>query len=176
LNKVKLILTAITIAINVIPIVGILVMYQDNLPGLVVPPEIVDMLTDVANSEDPVGDITFVGSQYDAATRTVTLTFDVTNPLAYDLTVDSLSADVRCEAHGFPMGQLAIAAPVSLRAGESSRVEVVGTWTEEAVEHIQTEHAGAHSIGIELVNASITVNGATVQTDELLKIPDFPVT
>jgi len=176
LNKLKFVLTAVTIAINVIPVIGIVLMYQGNLQDLVVPPEIVDMLTDVADSEDPLGDVSFVGSHYDAATRTVTLTFEVTNPLAYDLTVDSLSADVRCEAHGFPLGHLAIADPVSLRAGESVRVDVVGTWTEEAVEHIQAEHAGAQNIGIELVDASITVNGATIQTDELWKIPDFPVT
>ena len=39
LDKVRLILTVITIAINVVPIAGILLVYQNNLLGLVVPPE-----------------------------------------------------------------------------------------------------------------------------------------
>jgi hypothetical protein len=175
LNKVKLGLTLVTIAINVIPIAGILLMYQGNLPALVVPPEITDMINDVVISENPLESITFVDSQYDAETRTLTLTFDVTNPVDYDLTVNLLSAEVRCAAHDFPMGQLTIADPVTMHAGETARIDVTGTWTEEAVNHLQTDHAGAHTVGIEVVGITINVNGVTVQTDEVVTIPNFPV-
>ena len=43
MDKIKLILTLITIAITVVPIVGVLLTYQDNLVGLFVPPEINDI-------------------------------------------------------------------------------------------------------------------------------------
>jgi hypothetical protein len=175
LNKVKLVLTMVTIAINVIPLMGILLMYQGNWAALVVPPEITDIINDGVISENPLESITLVDSKYDPETRTVKLTFEVTNPLDYDLTVNSMYAEVRCDAHDFPMGQLTIADPVTMRADETARIDVTGTWTEEAVNHIETAHAGARTIGIEVVGITITVNGVTVQTAEVLKIPNFPV-
>ena len=150
-------------------------MYQGNWLGLVVPPEITDMINDGVISENPLESLNFVDSHYDSETRTVTLTFEVTNSFDYDLTVISMSAEVRCDAHKFPMGQLTIANPVHMRAGETTRIDVTGTWTQEAIDHLQTAHAGAHSVDIELVGATINVNGVTVQTDELVKIPNFPV-
>jgi hypothetical protein len=73
------------------------------------------------------------------------------------------------------MGHATISNPVSIRAGETARIDVVGTWTQEAVNHVQTAHAGAQSIDIELVGVTINVNGVIVQTDEFVKIPNFPV-
>lgn len=175
LNKIKLVLTLVTIAINVIPIAGILLMYQGDWAALVVPPEVTDIINDGVISENPLESITFVNSTYDAETRTVTLTFEVTNPLNYDLTVNSMFAEVRCDEHDFPMGNLTIADPVDMRAGETVRLDVTGTWTEEAVTHIETAHAGAHTIGIEVVGITVTVNGVTIQTGEVVKVPDFPV-
>jgi hypothetical protein len=150
-------------------------MYQGNWAELVVPPEVTDIINDVVISENPLESITFVDSHYDAETRTITLTFEVTNPLNYDLTVNSMSAEVRCDEHDFPLGNLTIADPVSMRTGETVRVDVTGTWTEEAVNHIETAHAGAHAIGIEVVGIAVTVNGVTIHTAEVVKIPDFPV-
>jgi hypothetical protein len=175
LDKVRLILTVITIAINVIPIAGILIVYQNNLLGLIVPPEINNIINDGIIPEDPLGNLTFVDSQYDAASRTVTLTFEVTNPLEFDLTVNSMSADVQCDAHDFPMGHVTINNPVYIGAGETAAINVIGTWTEEAENHIQTAHAGAQSIDVELVGFTINVDGLIIQTDEHVKIPNFPV-
>ena len=165
----------VTIAINVIPLVGILLMYQGNWAALVVPHEITDIINDGVVSENPLESITFVDSKYDPETRTVTLTFEVVNPLDYDLTVNSMSAEARCDVHDFPMGQLTIADAVTMPAGETARMDVTGTWTEEAVNHIETVHAGTHTISIKVVGITISVNGVTVQTAEVLKIPNFPV-
>lgn len=175
MNKVKLVLTAVTIAINVIPLVGILLMYQGDWAALVVPPEITDIINDGVISENPLESITFVDSNYDPEARTLTLTFEVTNPLNYDLTVNSMSAEARCDEHDFPMGQLTIAHPVTMRAGETARIDVTGTWTEEAVNHLETAHAGAPTIGIKVVGITVTVNGVTIQTEEIVTIPNFPV-
>ena len=43
MDKIRLLLTLITIAIVVIPIVGMLLAYQGNLLGLFVPPEITEI-------------------------------------------------------------------------------------------------------------------------------------
>jgi hypothetical protein len=175
LDKVRLILTVITIAINVIPIAGILIIYHNNLLGLVVPPEINNLINDGVIPKDPLENFTFVDSQYDAASRTVTLTFEVTNPLKFDLTVNSMSADAQCDAHHYPMGHVAISNPVDIHAGETATINVAGTWTQDAINHFQTAHAGAQNIDIELTGLSIDVNGVSVQTDEVVKIPNFPI-
>jgi hypothetical protein len=180
LDKVRLLLTVITIAINVLPIAGVLLIYRDNLLGLVVPPEINNVINDVVTPggslEESVGNFTFVGSQYDEASRTVTLTFEVTNPLNVDLSVNSMSADVRCAEHDFPIGHALISDPVDIGAGETASIAIEGSWTQEAIDHFLTAHEGAQTIDIELSGLSVNVNGVSIQTDEVVTIPDFPVT
>lgn len=180
LDKVRLILTVITIAINVLPIAGVLIMYRDNLLGLVIPPEINTVINEGVISEgsleDAVGNFTFVDSHYDAASRTVTLTFEVTNPLKFDLAVNLMSVDVRCAEHDFPIGHALISDPVDIGAGETASIAIEGSWTQEAIDHFLTAHAGAQTIDIELSGLSVNVNGVSIQTDEVVTIPDFPVT
>ena len=179
LDKVRLILTVITIAINVLPIAGVLLMYRDNLLGLVVPPEINTVINDVVTPGKPVEEslvnFTFEGSQYDAESRRVTAEFAITNPLNVDLAVNSMSADVLCTEHGFSIGHGGISNPVDIGAGETATIGIEGTWTEEAINHFKTFHSGAENIDIGLTGLSIDVNGIVVETDELVEFPNFPI-
>jgi LEA14-like dessication related protein len=179
LDKVRLILTAVTIIINVVPVAGVLLINQNNLLGLIVPPEINTVINELTvpegQLEELLGNVTFVDSQYDAAAQRTTLTFKFTNPLQFDVVVDSMSADVRCDEHDFPMGRAIITNPVAIRAGETGEINVEGTWTQNALQHFLTAHAGAKKIDIELTGISVTVNGVSIQTDKIMKIPNFPV-
>jgi len=179
LNRVRLILTVITIVINAVPVAGVLLMYQNNLLGLIVPPEINTIVNDVVVPEEQLGgflgNVTFVGSHYDTASRKATLTFEVTNPLQFDMTFDSMSADVRCDEHDFPLGHAIINNPVAVSAGETAEIDVAGTWTQDALHHFLTAHAGAKNVDVELTGIAVTVNGVSIQTGEVMKIPDFPV-
>jgi hypothetical protein len=175
LDKVRLILIVITIAINVLPIAGILLIYQNNLLGLIIPPEINTIISDTSITEESLGNLTLVDSHYDATSRTVALTFQFTNPFKFDLSVNSMSADVQCDAHDFPMGHATIGNPVDILAGETATIDVVGTWTQDAINHFQTAHAGAQSIDVELVGLTINVNGINVQTNEHIKISNVPI-
>jgi hypothetical protein len=174
-----MILTAITIAINIVPITGVLLMNQNNLVDLVVPPEITAVMNNFTVYEEQLGaspgSVTFVNSHYDAESGGVTLTFEFANPLPLDLTVDSMSADVRCDAHDFPLGHVIINNPVAVASGETAVVDLSGTWTQEAITHLLTAHAGERTIDIELTGIFVGINGVSIQTGEILKIPDFPV-
>jgi hypothetical protein len=174
-----MILTAITIAINVLPIAGVLLMNQNNLIGLVIPPEIDTVLNDVVVQEEQLGEslgaVNFVGSNYDAASRKATLTFEMTNPLQFDLVIDSMSADVRCDEHDFPLGYAVTNNPVDVAGGETATVVLEATLAREAMVHLLTEHAGAQEIDVELTGISVNLNGIAIQTGEILKIPDVPV-
>ena len=101
-------------------------MNQNNLLGLVVPPEINTVLTNFASEEqlgESLANITLVDSHYDSSSRMVTVTFEVTNPLKFDLAVNSLSADVLCAKHGVSLGHGGINNPVDLGAGLSANYE-----------------------------------------------------
>ena len=178
LNKVRLILTVITIAINVVPVAGVLLMNRDNLVGAVIPPEISAVINDVIVSGGQLGEslnFTFVDSDYDAASRTVTLSFEVVNPLQFDVTVDSMSADVRCDEHDFPLGHTVIQNPVLIREEATVGIDVAGTWTKEGIAHLLAAHEGEQRVDVELTEISLSINGVSIQTDEVIKIPNFQV-
>jgi hypothetical protein len=86
-----------------------------------------------------------------------------------------MSADVRCDEHDFPLGHVTINNPVAISAGETAAIDIAGTWTQDALHHFQTAHAEAKKIDVELTGISVTVNGVSIQTDEVMKIPNFPV-
>ena len=169
MDKTRLLLTLISIAIVVVPIVGILLTYQNNLLGLVIPPQVSDLTN--SRLEPP----TFVDSQYDAASRTVALTFSLKNPFKTDLTINSMSANLVCDEHNFPLGNAVLDKPVSMRAGETAMVTIFGTWTEEALAHFHSAHGGEKSVDVELVNLAVNIKGMTVHTDQPIPVKDVPL-
>ena len=106
----------------------------------------------------------------------MTLTLEVTNPLQFDLAVDSMSANVRCDEHDFPLGHATITNPASINTGETAEISIAGTWTQDGISHLLTSHAEGQKTDVELTGISLTVNGISIQTNEVMKIPDFPIT
>ena len=132
MDKIRLLLTVITIAIVVIPIVGMLLAYQDNLLGLFVPPEITEMADDLLGGDGDNGSglepPTMVGEpQYDEASRTFSVTFEYKNSFPVDITIKSLSGNIECDKHRFPLGNTSLSKPVSIDAGETGTLTVLGT-------------------------------------------------
>jgi hypothetical protein len=179
MDKVRLLLTLITIAIVVVPIVGMLLAYQNNLLGLFIPPEINEIAdnlsgggTNGAGLEPP----TMVGEpEYDEASQTFSVTFQFKNTFPVDLTIKSLSGNIECYEHGFTLGNASLSKPVSIDAGETKTMTVRGTWTEQAINHFHTAHAGEETVDVVLVDFAVDVSGITVQTNERISIPDVPI-
>jgi hypothetical protein len=175
MDKIRLLLTLITLATIVGPIAGILLVYQNNLLELVIPPEVNKIMNGIFVTGNPLEPPVFVDSQYNVTSQTVALTFRFTNPFNFDLTINSMSADIQCDAHNFPLGHATLNNPVNIHASETTIITVVGTWTQDAINHFQTAHAGAQSIDVELVGLTINVNGINVQTNEHIKISNVPI-
>lgn len=168
MEKVRLILTLVTIAIVVIPIVGMVLAYQGNLLGLFVPPEMNQLGEDLMGGEDGPGmePPTMVGEpQYDLESRTFSVTFEYTNSFPMDITVKSLTGNIECQEHGFHIGNASLSDPVSIPAGETGTLTVLGSWTEEAVLHCQAEHAGEDMIDVVLVDLAVDFSGIQIQLD-----------
>jgi hypothetical protein len=167
MDKVRLILTLISIAITVGPIAVMLIAYQDNLLGLFIPPEVNEIADNLmSGGGGGLEASTQLNSTYDASSRTVTLTFQFKNPFNFPVTVNSMSGSIVCDKHDFP---------VSVGAGETATITVLGTWTEEAIDHFQTAHAGEKKTTVDLVNLAIDVSGIKIQTNERIQIPDVPI-
>jgi hypothetical protein len=179
-DKVRLLLTVITIAIIAVPILGMLLAYQNNLLGLFIPPEINEIAEDLMGGGGTNGPglepPTMVEPpQYDPASRTVTLTFQYKNTFPFDITVNSMTGNIECDEHGFPLGNASLSKPVSIDAGKTATMTVVGTWTEQAISHFETAHAGEETVDVALVDLAVDVSGITVQTNERISIPDVPI-
>lgn len=174
LDKIRLILTVITIAISVVPVAAILLVYQNNLLGLIIPPELNEIADNLMSSGGANGlELEPVGPpQYDEASRTVTLTFQFKNTFPVDLSINSMSGNVECAAHSFPLGTVTLDKPVSIGVGETKTITVLGTWTEEAIGHLQTAHTGEETIDANLVGLTVDVKGIQFQMNQSIEIPN----
>jgi hypothetical protein len=157
------------------PVAGVALIYQNNLIELVIPPQVQQIVTDTIDTGRSLHLPQYVNSTCDPSTGTVTATFSFTNPFDLNLTINSMSADVQCHTHSFPLGHVAIINPVQLSAGETATVTIVFTYTEAAENHFQTEHAGETSIGIDLVNSSLDISGISVEAPQLVTAPNVPI-
>jgi hypothetical protein len=171
-------LGAFFVLLNIItlvgPVLGVVLAYQDNLKGMVIPPQVESMMSGSLFTGGKIELPRFVSATPDLAGRTVTLVFEFTNPFNYDLMVKSISADVECSLHGFTLGHASLVEPTNIAAGATSEVVIRCDWTQEAVDHFHAEHAGATRLAAKVVNVTIEVNGVTVQSDQAYPI-DVPI-
>lgn len=180
MNKVRLALTLITVAITVGPILGVVLAYQNNLPGLIIPDKI-DQIMSGLGSTNPQniiqpGQAGTPDVQFDPASRTFTASFPFKNPLPVDTTIDSISGPIECDEHHFVLGDVSLKNPVSVKAGATATATVTGTWTDAAVNHFQTAHQGETSVKISIVNPTIIVGGMTIKSSQPISIGAIPLT
>jgi hypothetical protein len=170
MDKVRLLLTLITIAIVVVPIVGMLLAYQNNLVGLFIPPELTEMAEDLTGGggngsglESPI----MVGEpEYDEATGTFSVSFQFKNSFPLDITIKSLTGNIKCVQHRFPLGNASLSEAVSIDAGETGTLTVVGAWTDEAMGHFRTAHKHEENVAVILTDFVMDISGLQLQMDE----------
>ncbi len=170
MDKVRVALILVTVAISLGPILGALVIYGGNLRGLVLPPNLSKILSGSAFTGGSIQPPTYAGSDYDNASRTMTLKFDFTNPFKFDMTLTSMTADVQCAFDGFALGKASLKTPVHLPTGGTAQLTIVGTWTEAAVNHFLTAHAGQTETDVNLVGLVIDMDGITVQMNQPIRV------
>lgn len=176
MDKIRLLLILITLATIAGPVMGIMVLYRNNLMGLVVPPELTEIAGGTFLNNGSLEPPKFMNSQYDLTSRTVTLTFNFTNPLNFDLTIKTMSANIECTLHKLPLGHATIKDPVVILPNETAIITVLGNWTEDAISHFQSAHADAKSIDVDLVGLKIDVSGINIQMKERINVPNVPIT
>lgn len=193
MQVVGVLLTFLSIGLIVAPVGAVVVIYRDDLTGLVVPPELKGavngdasfILNDDVKSITGYGDSdpndilngfvtpTFVDAQVDESARVFTVRVNVTNPLNYDLTLNSLSTDVQ-SVEGQTLAHVDVAQPITMPSGQSTIISVQGSWT-QAGDSFITQHWSDTSVTVALANIVVNVNGVSVERSEPLTV-SLPVT
>ena len=173
MDKIRLILTLVTIAIVVIPIVGMLLAYQGDLLGFFVPPELRQIADDFMDGEggnngnngglEPPRIVS--EPQYDEATGTFSVSFEYTNTLPLDITINSFTGNIECEEHHFALGTASLSEPVSIEQGETGLLIIVGSWTDDALSHFETVHSNEQNVAVVLADLIMDISGIQLQLD-----------
>ena len=178
MDKVKIALTVLTIAIMVGPLAVMVYIYRDNLLGLVLPPQVSNLVNMNNNTNSTALASNFhppmpVGQpKYNPENRTYTFAFNFTNPLESNISVDSMSAGVICKQHNVFLGNVSLDSPLRIAPNETAIIDISGGWTEEALNHFKTYHSGPEDddINVGLENLNVEVAGIQVSLD---KLPDI---
>ena len=191
-----LLLILINVGAVVGPIAGVVIVYNGNVQEMIIPPEVQNIVANtlsvmipsssqpgyVVNPQNPSSSSStisfelpqYVSSSYDLASRTVTAVFNFSNPLNFTITINSVSADVKCHAHGFMLGHAAIPSAVEIPPAQAAKLTVVFAWTEPAQNHILSDHPGETTINVDLVNITVNVSGIKLETPSTYNV-DIPL-
>ena len=183
MQLVGVILLLISIGTIVGPVGAVVYLNKDNLTQLIVPPEISQIINgniiavnDATGADQSVLAPVFVGAQINNVSRTFTVTVNFTNTFNYTLTLKDLSATVVCVDHNYPLGNISLQNITEIHPGETTQITVTGAWTQNAENHVITEHPNATSINVNLTNLTINVNDITIQQNEPISIGNIPIT
>jgi len=180
-DRVKFALSILSVMIIVVPLVVEVYVYKDNLEGLVLPPQIKDLMNGGNNGNS--GSFTYPQSsassslpnfqmpqpvgqpQYDPATGAFNYPFNFTNPLSTQLTLTQLSAQVVTE-DGTPIGNISIPQTISIAPGANSIITVAGNLNTEEVNQLAARYQSGN-LNIALNNVNVVVGGVSIHMDHI---------
>jgi hypothetical protein len=202
MKKLKIFLTLLSVVIIVVPVAFEVLLYRDNLLGLIVPPEMFNLVNgdsgnvdggNFFNSSDNGGSLIsgdsgfssllnsgfefpqLVGEpQYNPDTNVLSFTFNFTNPLETSIAVDKLEAGIVSHDSGVFLGNVSLVKPLRLDPGQTIDITVLDALSPEALNYFKTNVIGQNSINVDFVNLNVDVAGITVHVDRQ-NIGDIPI-
>ena len=173
MEKVRIAIAVLTIAIMIGPLLCMVFIYRDNLIGLVLPPqfggstsneELFD-LGDIASFGSDIKPPELVGSQYFSENDSYSLAFNFTNPIAEEISVDSFSAAVYSK-DGVLLGNVSLGSPLNIGPNESGLIDIAGGWTQQALDYFSS-HSSLDKIDVTFKDINVEMAGLELQLDEL---------
>ena len=173
MEKVRILIAVLTIAIMVGPLLCMVFIYRDNLLGLVIPPEFGgstsnEELFNFEGIESIGSDIEapeLVGSQYFPENDSYTLAFNFTNPISEEISVDSFSAGLFSKDGTF-LGNVSLGSPLDVGPNASGLIDIAGGWSQDAIDYFSS-HSASDTIDVTFKNIDAIVAGIEIQLDEL---------
>lgn len=97
-------------------------------------------------------------------------------PLNEPATIDQITAQVYCQKHNFPLCNCSNTEPINVGAGQTAIITVYGNFTQEAIAHIQSQHAVESSMKVKLEKVNFNVEEVTLHIDEVPDAGSIPLT
>lgn len=191
MNKLKWCLRLVTVCLVIFPLLFTFLAYSNNLPALILPPQIAAAMSGDENAIQSVlpdfeniniNDIAPVLNDFQFnEDGSFSLSFNVTSPLNSPITFNSLSLTVTDE-NGTILGTIELTNSVLLNPGGSSTVPINGVISQEFLALLQNNgidptdpNFNPENItgidlninGIKLTNVNIDIGGVIVHVDEL---------
>ena len=185
MNRVKLSLTLLTIAIIVGPFAYVAIAYRDNLIGLVLPPQLSNLGQSLSQNsgENPFSSsnspINLTGSnfqvpqvvgtpQYNPATGDFNVAINATNPLSNKISVEQLSVQIESKDGSGLVGNISIPQAINIQPGESAIINIEGVIPQQLYNQINGQNTGNIDVNnIVLKNLDVTVGGVKVHIDQV---------
>ncbi len=179
MNKVKLALTLLTVALIVGPVLGVVLIYRDNLVGLVLPPDnpatsgltestLSNLNLTALESSQPIKPIS--DPTYNQTTGTFAYPVNFTNPLPQAISIDHLSVDVMCADNNATLGTICIPDPIQVNPGDSAVLNITGNINQQVLDQYEAQYGSGNNVNIALENLNVTVGGISLHLDQ---IPDL---
>ena len=169
-----LVLILISVGSIAVPVVGVVIIYSDDLSQLIIPSELEEVLSETMNTDESLELPVYVSSSYDISSRTVQAIFKFTNPFVFIITLDFLSSDLKCTDHQFSLGSASLNNEMQINGGATEDIIINFVWTEAAEDHFLDEHADESTIEIQLMNMQLDVSGISIGVPEEV-ILDLPL-
>ncbi len=184
MDKVKIVLTLVSIAIIASPFLVELIIYRDNLLGLVIPPQVQNLINgDKGNGSN--GSQSGISNfqvpqpngqpQYNPSTGAFVLPFNFTNPLTTQISINQLSADVISAQTNVPLGTVLINGPITVNPGQNAIINVSGILSPQEVNQLQSQYPQNGNLPISLANLNVDVGGVKIHLDQLSNVGSIPL-
>ena len=196
MNKMKIALTLLTIAILVGPFAYILIEYRDNLFGLVLPPQFSSLtqgslqnISEGVSGGNSSGTSSFLDSlninqssiqvpqivgtpQYNPDTGAFNLAINTTNPLTEPVSISQLSMQIQSNDNTSLIGNISIPQSINIQPGQSDVINVTGTIPQNMFNQIVGQISGNSTGNINIddfsiKNLNVTVDGVQMHFDEI---------
>lgn len=173
--NIGIVLTLISVLCTACPLVGAVVVYQNNPVGLVVPPQVNDLVGSGLGNMSNFAMPQLVSAVYDASQHTETLVLNFTNPMNMTFALKSAYAEVRCHEDQTFLANASLTSPVSIGPCETVDVTAVCAWTPQTESYFQTAHAGNTTLNVDLTQLTINVNDVTITLSQPVEITNIPI-
>lgn len=167
MDKVKVVLIIVSVAIALGPIAAGLLIYRDNLLNLVLPSNLQDLAHSLTTDKPEVK--TIGNPTINQTERTISFQYEITNPYGFDMVVNELTANVVCANHTDVMigHATALGAPITIPAKSTRELSILMTYTKEGESHFHDLklHPAQSKTYVILTDLKVNVQGVTISLE-----------
>ena len=155
------------------PIAGVVLLNYNDLSQIIIPTEVEEIVSNTIGTEESIELPQYVSSSHDQSSRIAHVIFRFTNPLEFDLTLNTVSAKIFCLDHNVALGHAALDDAILIEKEETQEIVVNFIWTITAENHFLSQHVDESAVDVKLVDIELDVSGIIVEVPEeiLVSLP-----